>query len=65
MPVAVLGILTCVFIALLTVALLGDENFIVQLRGVLDMIGWYNSDKKKGWRLVQDGWKGSGFQYLS
>jgi hypothetical protein len=55
MPVAVLGILTCVFIALLTVALLGDENFIVQLRGVLDMIGWYNSDKKKGWRLVQDG----------
>ena len=19
------------------------------------MIGWYNSDKKKGWRLVQDG----------
>lgn len=55
MPVAVLGILAFVFIAFLAAALLGDENFIVQLRGVLDMIGWYNSDKKKGWRLVQDG----------
>lgn len=55
MPVAVLAILAFLFIAFLAAALLGDENFIVQLRGVLDMIGWYNADKKKGWRLVQDG----------
>ena len=32
-----------------------DPDFIVQLRVLLAMIGWYNADKKKGWRLVQDG----------
>ena len=32
-----------------------DPDFIVQLRGLLATIGWYNADKKKGWRLVQDG----------
>lgn len=55
MPVAVLAILAFLFIVFLAAMLFGDDNFIVQLRGVLNMIGWYNADKKKGWRLVQDG----------
>lgn len=55
MPVAILGILSFVFIMLLASVLLGDETFTVQLRGILNMIGWYNAEKKKGWRLVQDG----------
>lgn len=32
-----------------------DESTTVRLRSFLGMIGWYNADKKKGWRLVQDG----------
>lgn len=38
-----------------TVVVLEDGGFNVQLRGFLATIGWYNADKKKGWRLVQDG----------
>lgn len=48
--------LVILFIVAFTVVLLHeDPDFIVQLRGLLAMIGWYNDDKKKGWRLVQDG----------
>lgn len=50
-------------VAFTVVLLLEDPDFIVQIRalgsgqirGLLAMIGWYNADKKKGWRLVQDG----------
>ena len=55
MPAAILGLLAFIFIVVLMVMMFVDENFIIQFRAVLDMIGWYNSDKKKGWRLVQDG----------
>ena len=48
--------LVILFIVAFTVVLLHeDPDFIVQLRGLLSTIGWYNADKKKGWRLVQDG----------
>ena len=48
--------LVILFIVAITVVLLHeDPDFIVQLRGFLATIGWYNDDKKKGWRLVQDG----------
>ena len=53
MPAAILGLLAFIFIVVLMVMMFVDENFIIQFRAVLDMIGWYNSDKKKGWRLVQ------------
>ena len=57
MMTIVFGILTVIiFIVAFTVVLLHeDPDFIVQLRGLLATIGWYNADKKKGWRLVQDG----------
>ena len=50
--VSLLVILIVVFIAVL---MHEDPYFIPQLRGFLATIGWYNADKKKGWRLVQDG----------
>ena len=57
MMTIVFGILiVIIFIVAFTVVLLHeDPDFIVQLRGLLATIGWYNADKKKGWRLVQDG----------
>lgn len=51
--------MTIVFVSSLVILFIiklhEDPNFIVQLRGLLATIGWYNADKKKGWRLVQDG----------
>ena len=57
MILVVLGILIVILfiVALQYVLLHEDTDFIVQLRGLLATIGWYNADKKKGWRLVQDG----------
>lgn len=57
MMTVVLGILIVILfiVALQYVLLHEDTDFIVQLRGLLATIGWYNADKKKGWRLVQDG----------
>lgn len=57
MMTIVFGILiVIIFIVAFTVVLLHeDPDCIVQLRGFLATIGWYNADKKKGWRLVQDG----------
>lgn len=53
----VLGILVWFLftVAFIVVLLHEDPDCIVQLRGFLAMIGWYNADKKKCWRLVQDG----------
>lgn len=48
--------LVILLIVTFTVVLLCEDRvFILQLRGFLATIGWYNADKKKGWRLVQDG----------
>lgn len=57
MMTIVFGILIVILfiVAFIVVLLHEDPDFIVQLRGFLAMIGWYNADKKKGWRLVQDG----------
>ena len=49
------SLLVILFIVTFTVVVLEDGGFNVQLRGLLATIGWYNADKKKGWRLVQDG----------
>ena len=42
-------------VAFIAVLMHEDPYFIPQFRGFLATIGWYNADKKKGWRLVQDG----------
>ena len=57
MMAIVFGILIVIIfiVAFIVVLLHEDPDFIVQLRGLLATIGWYNADKKKGWRLVQDG----------
>ena len=56
MTIVLVSSLVILFIVAFTVVLLHeDPDFIVQLRGFLATIGWYNDDKKKGWRLVQDG----------
>ena len=48
-------VLVSSLVILFIIKLHEDPDFIVQLRGLLATIGWYNADKKKGWRLVQDG----------
>lgn len=56
MPVVLGSSLVILFIVAFIVVLLHeDPDFIVQFRGFLATIGWYNADKKKGQRLVQDG----------
>ena len=48
-------VLVSSLVILFIIKLHEDPDVIVQLRGLLATIGWYNADKKKGWRLVQDG----------
>lgn len=55
MTVVFVSSLVILFIVTFTVLVLEEGGFNVQLRGFLATIGWYNADKKKGWRLVQDG----------
>ena len=55
MTILFVSSLVILFIVTFTEVVHEDPYYIVQLRGLLATIGWYNADKKKGWRLVQDG----------
>ena len=55
MTILFVSSLVILFIVTFTEVVHEDPDYIVQLRGLLATIGWYNADKKKGWRLVQDG----------
>lgn len=55
MTIVFVSSLVILFIVTFTEVVHEDPDYIVQLRGFLATIGWYNADKKKGWRLVQDG----------